>query len=115
MSKDDNTGLGCLIIMGILIVWTIAKAVVNWSNENPGAMIGAAIAVGAGAVCWIVWRVTKKSRKKRLSFDRDYGEWLDGVGASLDDAEKFAKEDSKWARELDNRITDLENAVRKIH
>ena len=114
-SKDDNTGLGCLVIIGLAVLCAIIKGVVKWSNENPGMMTRIGIAIGVVVVCWIVWAVTKESRAKKLAFDRDYAKWINGTGASLDDAEKFANEDSKCVREIDNRITDLENAVRKIH
>ena len=114
-SKDDNSGLGCLIIIGIVILCAIVRAVMKWSSENPGMMIKIGITIGVVIVCWIVWGVTKESRRLRNAFDRDYSKWLNSAGSSLDEAEKFANEDSKNVRELDNRITDLENAVRKIH
>ena len=112
---DDNSGLGCLIIIGIVILCAIVRAVMKWSNENPGMMTKIGITIGVVIVCWIVWGVTKESRRLRNAFDRDYSKWLNSAGSSLDEAEKFANEDSKNVRELDNRITDLENAVRKIH
>lgn len=114
-SKDDNSGLGCLIIIGIVILCAIVKAIMKWSNENPGMMTKIGIGIGVVVVCWIVWGVTKESRRLRNAFDRDYSKWLNSAGSSLDNAEKFANDDSRCARELDNRITDLENAVRKIH
>ena len=86
----------------------------KWSNENPGMMTTIGIVIGVGIVCWIVWGATKESRRLRNAFDRDYGKWLNSAGSSLDNAEKFANDDSRCARELDNRITDLENSIRKI-
>ena len=114
-SKDDNSGIGCLIVIGNIILCTIVRAVMKWSNENPGMMTKIAIGIGVVIVCWIVWGVTKESWRLKNAFDRDYSKWINNAGPSLDDAEKFANKDSECARELDNRITDLENAVRKIH
>ena len=113
-SKNDNNGLGCLIIIGLVVLYAIVKAIMKWSNENPEMMTKIAIGIGTVIVGWIAWGVTKESRRLRNAFDRDYSKWINDAGSSLDDAEKFANEDSKCARELDNRITDLENAVRKI-
>ena len=114
-SKDDNAGLGCLVLIGIAVLYAIIKAVVKWSNENPGMMTHISIVIGVVVVCWVVLSLTKESREKKQAFDRDYADWINGAGATLDEAEKFANEDSKCVKELDNRIVDLENSVRKIH
>ena len=114
-SKNDNAGLVFFAIIGIAALCAIIKGVVKWSNENPGMMTRIGIAIGVVVVCWIVWAATKESRAKKRAFDRDYAEWMNGAGASLDEAEKFANEDSECVRELGNRIADLEDAVRKIH
>ena len=114
-SDDDNNGLGCLILIGIGVLYLIGKAIMKWSAANPGMMTKILICIGVVAVCWVVWDMTKESRRLRNAFDGDYSNWLNNAGTSLDDAEKFANDDSKRASELDKSITDLENAVRKIH
>lgn len=114
-SNDDSLGLGCLFIIGIVILCAIVREIIKWANENPGMMTKIGIGIGVVVVCLIVWGVTKESRRLRNDFDEEYGNWLNSAGSSLDNAEKFANDDSRCARELDNRITDLENAVRKIH
>lgn len=75
------------------------------------------ILVGGIAISFVVWAClfVKNSWKARRSFDKDCGAWLKQVTINLDDAEKFANDDVRIAKDIGNRITKLENAVRGIH
>lgn len=115
-SNDDNSGLGlgCLFIIGIVILCAIVRAIIKWANENPDTMIKIGVGIGVVIVCSIVWGVTKESRKLRNDFDEEYGNWLDVKESSIDNAEEFAKDDSKYTEELNNRVTELEKSVKEL-
>lgn len=115
-SNDDNSGLGlgCLFIIGIVILCAIVRAIIKWANENSDTMIKIGVGIGVVIVCWIVWGVTKESRKLRNDFDEEYGNWLDVDESSIDNAEEFAKNDSKYTEELNNRVTELKRSVEEL-
>lgn len=115
MAGKENSGIGCLIVIGIAILWIIIRAIVNWSEKNPGMLPKIAIGFGIVVTCLVIIKVAKKSWSMRRAFDRDYGAWLSRIEDDLESAEKFIAEDEMRTADLDKRITGLETKIRGFH
>lgn len=119
-SKGSNEGCGCLAIIGLVLGFFFVKNVFwPWFTANKAAIgtwVGV-ILVGGIALSCAVWAFVfvKNSWKARRSFYKDCGAWLKQAAANLDEAERFANDDARLAKNLGDRITKLENAVRGIH